>query len=819
MAEPIVLSDEEQIPADLSILDRLIENEDGSFDIAEKPPEEVDPETPIGGSFYDNLAADIPKEVHDALVTTLLNQIDEDKKAREKRDEQYAEGIRRAGLDPDGPAASVDGGSKVVHPALTECCVDFASKIIRELLPLEEPVKYKLRGKPTLRKQTKARRKADHMNWQLLYEAPSFRPEFEKMFTQLPMGGSQYVKTWFDVETNRLEFEFVPIDKMYLPYAARSFYTSQRVTYEESVTKEEVDDRMADGLYREVDLVPPSMVPEPTKAQEKSDKVEGKDSSVTNIDGERAIYWMCVEMTLPAKFKDTESGGKRASYRVSLDRDSRTILEIRRNWKWNDPARLRINWINEFTFIPWRGVYGIGLPHLIGGLAAAMTGALRGLLDSAHVNNFPTAVKIKSGTGAGNQRLNFTGIHEIDGGGADDIRKVLMQMPFNPPSDMLFQLLQWLNEQSKGVVRLSLEDMAMQQTNVPVGTQLSRVEQGMMVFSSIFARLHTSMANVYATVHTLNSMYLPDMVEFGDPEDDEYEAVVTREDYEQVTDMVPVSDPHIFSEQQRFAQLQAVRGIAQASPGQIDDRELVRRELSQLRVPDAETLMTKRAVPKMENQAAENVAMTLGQPVAAFPEQNHLAHIQVLTNFMQDPMLGSNPIIQPTFLPAALQHLKEHIVLWYIDELDQIARQEMGADPTELVDPTDPRMVQALDGLLAAVSNVVHLDVAEYLGGLQPIIAQAMQTMSKIAKDQERAQMDPMSRVAAEDVERRAAQDQTNAQAKAAQIQASRQNNQEDNQTKLATAVISAKVDQEIAEESNETKLDIAAMKPSKTDS
>lgn len=377
--------------------------------------------------FYSNLAETLDPHTLNQAASNLLELIEKDQDARKKRDEQYEEGLRRTGLGDDAPGGALfDGASRVVHPALAEGCIDYAARAIKEVFPPNGPVKTKIYGEANTAALDKAKRKADYLNWQLTRQIVEYRAEKESLLTQLPLGGSQYEKYWFDPSLGRIRMEFVPIDKVLLPYAAVSFYTTQRLTHIQELTEETYHARVESGMYRDLEITPENS-PEETIVQVANNKIEGKEDNSDNPDGLRIIY----EVSCTMEIEDDEE----APYVIHLDKSSGDILAIYRNWAESDSSKQKLDWWVEDKFIPWRGAYGIGLPHLIGGLAAAMTGALRALLDSAHINNSPGAVKLKGGRSSGqNIQINQTEVKEIDApAGVDDIRKVMMPLPFNPP--------------------------------------------------------------------------------------------------------------------------------------------------------------------------------------------------------------------------------------------------------------------------------------------------------------------------------------------------------------------------------------------------
>ena len=153
-----------------------------------------------------------------------MTKINRDKEARQKRDKQYEEGLRRTGLGDDAPGgAQFSGANKVVHPMLVEACVDFSARFIKEIFPPTGPVKSKVIGEQDKAKVEKAARKTEFMNWQTTEQMIEFRSELEQLSTQLPLGGGQYMKYMWNAQYNRPTSEFVPIDDVYLPFSATNF--------------------------------------------------------------------------------------------------------------------------------------------------------------------------------------------------------------------------------------------------------------------------------------------------------------------------------------------------------------------------------------------------------------------------------------------------------------------------------------------------------------------------------------------------------------------------------------------------------------------
>lgn len=749
--------------------------------------------------FYSNLAEEIDDNSMEFMAQDLLDAIERDQESRKLRDKQYEEGLKRTGLGNDAPGgAQFQGASRVVHPILTEVSVDFASRAIKELFPRSGadsgPVKDQIIGKPTQEKVDKARRKTRYFNWQLTQQMPEFRSELEQLLTQIPLGGASYLKMNWDRRLKRPRGYFIAIDEIYLPYAATSFHTAERITHAQKITSLEYDRRVSSGLYRDVNLIP-GAVPDETKAEKANNKIEGKEQNdYYDEDGLRQIYEIYCEAEIA---EDKYAGGEVAPYIITIDATSKRVLGIYRNWEEKDERRIALDWIIEFPFVPWRGAYPIGITHMIGSLSAAMTGSLRALLDAAHIQNSQTGLKLKGGS-KGGQSLNIqpTQVLEVEGTpNSDDIRKTFMPLPFNGPSATLYQLLGFLTETSKSVVRTTFEDLSDNPNRMPVGTTLALIEQGMTVFNAIHARLHDSMGRMLKVLHRLNRMYLEDEEvydEFG-------ELMVRRSDFEGPMDVIPVSDPNIFSDMQRYAQIEIIEARAQAMPQLYNLRAVEEMILERTKIPNAaKKLLNPMPKPERMNAVNENVAATMNRPLVAFPDQDHLAHIKTHLNYMMNPVLGANPVIAPVFTPAILNHIKDHIALWYVNEVVRIGSEAAGVDIALLMDPDNPEIDRQYDRTLAAASDFVNNEAQKQLGSLPEILQQAIQFLQSM--NQQPVSPEQVAMMAAQnqqaETQRKTQADQVEAalkqqkivadqQAKMAEIAAKAEMNREDNQTAM----------------------------------
>ena len=651
-------------------------------------------------AHFANIVDEVDQGDLEDAVTELLDKVAKDKDARQKRDKLYEEGLRRTGLGDDAPGgAQFTGSTKVVHPMLVEACVDFSSRVMKEIFPPGGPVKSKILGEKEKDKVAKAERKTDFMNWQTTEQMPEFRGELEQLSTQLPLGGAQYLKMMWSSQYLRPCAEFIPIDDVYLPFAATNFYSAERKTHVQYVTEMEYQRRVKVGMYIDVDLGSPEQ-PDFSKASIANDKIEGRKDTSYNEDGLRTIFEIYTHL---------DFGDGVEPYIISIDKTSGKAVALYRNWEPEDERRVELDWIVEFPFVPWRGAYPIGLTHMIGGLSGAATGALRALLDSAHIQNIPTLLKLKGGPGGQTLNVQPTEVVELEGGALiDDVRKLAMPLPFNGPSPVLFQLLGFVVDAGKGVVQTSFEKLSDANQAQPVGTTMALIEQGMVVFSSIHSRIHSSMSRVFKILHRINSAYLT-------IEDIKAQASgldVKPEDFDGPMDVVPVSDPAIFSETQRFAQTQAVIQRSAAMPQMYDQRKVEQMFLRTLKISADDVLQPAPGTEDID-PVSENVAAVMGTPVYVLPQQDHIAHLKTHLAFLKSPLFGQNPAIVKTYMFPMATHLRDHLLNYYLTEAHEAVDV---AQKKDLIEKEAEQQV----GVILKVQQVIE----QQLGGFAQELAQ-----------------------------------------------------------------------------------------------
>jgi hypothetical protein len=353
-------------------------------------------------------------------------------------------------------------------------------------------------------------------------------------------------------------------------------------------------------------------------------------------------------------------------YIVTIDLDSQKVLSIRRNWKEEDSLRRKRTYFIHYKYLPGLGFYGFGLIQMIGGLQHASTGALRALLDSAAFANLNGGFRAKGARIEGGDITVSPGEWvEVEAYG-DDLRKSFIPLPFKEPSPTLLQLLGVLTESGRRFASIADAMIGDSAGSGPVGTTIALIEQGSKVYSAIHKRIHQAQGREFKLIYELNGEYLDEEYSFEVIGENKK---IRRKDFTASISVVPVSDPNIFSQAQRIALAQTGLQLAQASPDIIDVKEATRRFLQALNIPDYMDLMIEDEDTPRRDPVSENMALLNGKPIQVFEDQDHQAHIQVHSQFINDPRFGGNPEAKERLYPAMLAHIGQHMAFLYQQQM------------------------------------------------------------------------------------------------------------------------------------------------------
>jgi hypothetical protein len=633
----------------------------GDIEIDLKPQKET------ADTFDANLAEYMDDKDLAMLSSELIDDFDKDTQDRKDWIKTYVDGLKLLGLKYEERTEPWQGACGVFHPMLTESVVRFQSEGITETFPAMGPVKTKIIGKDTPEAEDAAARVQEDMNYQLTEVMVEYRPEHEKMLWNLPLAGSSFKKVYYDPSRGRQAAVFIPAEDIVVPYGATSLETAERVTHVMRKTENEILRLQNAGFYADVELGEPGYELDDIEKQ----KAEENGMSATQDDRYR-ILEMHVDLDLPG-FEHTDKKGKPTGialpYVVTLEKQTGTVLAIRRNWYEDDELQLKRQHFVHYQYIPGFGFYGYGLIHLIGGYAKSATMLIRQLVDAGTLSNLPGGLKSRGlrikGDDTPIQPGEFRDVDVPSG----SIRDNILPLPYKEPSQVLFGLFQNIVEEGRAFASsgdMNVSDMSAQ---APVGTTLALLERTLKVMGAVQARMHFTMKQEFKLLKVIIADYAPEDYDY---EPEEGSRAARKSDYEKV-DVIPVSDPNAATMAQKIVQYQAVMQLAQQAP-QLYDLSLLHRQMIEvLGVKNANKLVKTEDDAIPVDPVSENQALLTMKPVKAFMEQNHQAHIAVHMAAIQDPkiqqLMAMNPMAQQ-IMASAMAHINEHIAFEYRKQVE-----------------------------------------------------------------------------------------------------------------------------------------------------
>ncbi len=652
--------------------------------------------------------ANLAELLEDSELGTLANELIDgylaDRNSRKEWAMAYVKGLDLLGMKIEDRTQPWMGASGVYHPMLSEAVVRFQAQAMGELMPASGPARTKIVGKITPEKTRQAHRVEQEMNYQITEEMPDYRTEMEQMLFRLPLAGSAFKKLYFDPIEERAVANFVPAEDFVVSYGASTLRTCPRYTHVMKKTENEIKKLQAVGFYRDVELPEPQA--ERTDIEEKYDEIDGQDPTYIQGDTRYTLLEMHVDLDLPEPFADEE--GIARPYVVTIDKDTKTILSIRRNWYEDDPKKTKRMHFVHYAYLPGMGFYGTGLIHLIGGLAKSATSILRQLIDAGTLSNLPAGLKAKTLRIKGDNTPLMPGEWrdaDVVGG---TLRESLFPMPYKEPSSVLYTLLGNVVEEGRrigSVADLKVSDMSAQ---APVGTTLALLERSLKVMSGVQARLHAAMKDELRLLAAIIRDYMPDAYDY-----EVGEGFNRREDFGGPVDVIPVSDPNAATMAQRIMQYQAALQLAQQAPQLYDMGKLHQQMLEVLGIQDAGDIIKLPDDIKPRDPVSENMAILKQEPVKAYLYQDHEAHIQVHMAAMQDPkiqqIVGQSPFAQ-AIQSAMLAHINEHVAYQYRVEIEK----QMGVPMPGQDEPLPEDIELELSRVVAiAAEKLLQKDQAE----------------------------------------------------------------------------------------------------------
>ena len=700
--------------------------------------------------FTKNIAEEMDDDELSHLSSELIGQYEADRESRADWEQTYIQGLDLLGFKMEDRTQPFQGASGVSHPLLAESVTQFQAQAYKELLPAGGPVRTQVIGEETDETTAQSERVKEFMNYQITHVMEEFDPELDQMLFYLPLSGSAFKKIYYDQNMQRAVSKFIPSEELVVPYLATDLDSCERVTHVIKMMDNDLRKHQISGFYKDVELEPYQLDEKDlTEAQR---KLEGTQKTTGNMEQHQILEFHAL-LDLPG-FEDEDDKGKETGlklpYIVTIHEESSKIIGIRRNWREEDDLKDKIPYFVHFKFLPGLGFYGFGLIHMLGGLSKTATSALRQLLDAGTLSNLPAGFKAKGlRLKEEDEPLQPGEWRDVDAGG-QTIRDSLLPLPYKEPSAILFNLLGFCVEAGRRFAAISDLQIGEGNQNAPVGTTIAMLERGTKVMSAIHKRLHCAQRAEFRLLAKVFKDYLPPEYPYAVVGG---EKTIKAKDFDERVDILPVSDPNIFSLTQRISMAQTQLQMAQSAPEIHNLFEAYKRMYLALGVDNIENILPTPAKEMPRDPAAENAASLKMEQLRAFMNQNHDDHMQAHLAFMMSPLVSKNPPVQ-----GSLQaHLMEHIGLKAREEIEGIMQQSM--DPN-----APPELMEQAQG---EAEKQIAQRIAQYTG---EIIGQLNEAMNKMGKDPLIELKDKELGIKSQDVQRKTQSDQSKKQIEQAKL-------------------------------------------------
>ena len=680
--------------------------------------------------WYGDLSETLEEEDITDIANNVIDNFQSDKESRAEWESMFERGFDLLGLKLEPGSEPFDGACTAVHPLLIESAVKFQSKASGELFPSNGPVKAQIIGQSNAEKETQANRVQNFMNYQLTEQMPEYFDEFERMLFHLPIIGSAFKKMYYDATSKRPRSEFIPIDQFYVSYYATDLMNADRYTHVIYRSPVEIARDMMAGVYQDIEL------PEPTSSNittftEKMDTIIGVSPSSDNDPQYVLLEQHC--------YLDIEDDEVPLPYIVTVEQQSRQILSIRRNYKQDDPNKEKVNHFIHYRFVPGFGFYGLGLIHFLGNLTMSATAAMRSLIDAGQFANLPGGFKAKGVRMVGDNDPIAPGeFKEVEATGID-LSKAIVPLPYKEPSSTLFQMLNFVTAAGQKFADSTEQVISDAASYGPVGTTMALLEASSKFFTAIHKRLHKSQRDEFRILARIDYEYLPEEYPYDVPNEDRS---IFKQDFDGRIDIIPVSDPNIPSNAHRMMMANMALQMAQQSPpGMFNLEALNRTILNSTNMPNVDEILPPKIEPQQLDPVSDIMAVTKGVPIAAFPGQNHDAHIQVKMAYLQDPQNGANPVMQ-RIAPILQANIQEHSIMKYQEQMNGLTQQMIQQNPQMAGDPSSVEMVMA-----QAAQQIMNANQA--MGQAQSPEQQLMKLeQAKVELEKQKLQSDTMVQAA-----------------------------------------------------------------------
>jgi hypothetical protein len=700
-------------------------------------------------TFDSNLAEFVDEDELEKMSSDLIADYETDKETRKDWEQGYTQGLDLLGFKYEERSQPFQGASGVTHPMLAESVTQFQAQAYKELLPAGGPVKCDIVGALNPQVEEQSKRVRDYMNYQITSVMEEYDPDMDQMLFFLALAGSSFKKVYYDANLGRAVAKFIPVEDLVVPYHSTDLETAPRITHVLKQNKNEVRKSQVNGFYRDVDLE--SMLPNESAIQEKYNSIEGVSPSDIQYDNECTLLEIHCDLDIPG-FEDIglngEPTGIKLPYIITIDEGSGKVLSIYRNYKQEDPQKKKIQYFVHYRFLPGLGFYGFGLIHMLGGLSRSATSSLRQLIDAGTLSNLPAGFKARGlRIRDDDNPLQPGEFRDVDAPGGD-LRANFVPLPYKEPSQTLFMLLSFCVDAGKRFAAVADAKISDSNNANPVGTTMAMIEQGTKVMSAIHKRMHYAQKVEFKLLARVFQLYLPPEYPYNVSGG---ERMIKVQDFDDRIDIIPVSDPNIFSMSQRIQLAQAQLQLAQSNPQIHNPYEAYRRMYQALGVQNVDAILPPPARPQPKDPITENAELLMKKTAQSFAEQDHVAHINTHRAFISSVLVRTMPDVMVNITSHILQHTSmlatQNVLEKNKEKIDALTQQFGGQIPEQIQSAVNKLLNEQIAQVESELMSQMIAEEQEYLegGGEDPLVELKKE---EINIEKQRVQADNMAKMA-----------------------------------------------------------------------
>lgn len=657
--------------------------------------------------FDENLAEKMDPAALAAVASELIREIQDDDRARRDWLSMRETGIAMLGLKIEEPrgdigstTAPLEGMATYRSPELLQAVLRAQATARGELLPADGPVKVTDQdGVPMGGRDGRADILEQRMNAYLTRICPEYYPDTDSLIFWTVFGGTGFKKGYHCPLRRRPVLEQIDAADIICSPGASDLKSAMRVTHRIRMKESDVKRMMAGGFFRDTQLTQPQQDMD-TFLEKKSDAMGVTAMPQQPKDMMRTIYEVNCERVIPDSRRPKGFPEDiPLPYRITIDKDSMTVLSWRRRWDKHDEMAMGELDLIRYAYVEGMGIYAIGLVHIIGNSTRALTAATREMLDAGMFASFPGFIYSESiARQLTNEfRVPPGGGIKVQSPGNTSLSNHIIPLPYKDVSPSLMQLIQHVEQNTEKLAGTAELPTGEGSSQMPVGTVLAMIDQSTKPLDAVHKRLHAAQAEEFQLLKRLLKED-PGAVNRHMDNDTwtEAEFKAALDDF----DLVPVADPNVPTHTHRLLKGAVLKQLSMMAPQVYDQKAVDTHILHLLGFTDVDQFFAPPAPPGGQDPAAQAAQAML---------QAKMADTQAKIQIAQQKAEGEKQKLGFEMQKAALEGQQKDKELQAKQQMEQEAvsadlqteKMKVGADmameATKALHPPAPPPAPELD--------------------------------------------------------------------------------------------------------------------------